>query len=53
MPAFASGRGELVIDSDGVNNATVSKRGVNATSDILVLASNDLTERYWHAFRPV
>jgi hypothetical protein len=50
---FASGRGELVIDSDGVNNATVSKRGVNATSDILVLASNDLTERYWHAFRPV
>jgi hypothetical protein len=51
-PTFASGRGTPVIrdaDSAGVNNVTATKQPVNATTGIVVLAANSITDRYWHA----
>ncbi|MGH3035379.1 MAG: calcium-binding protein, partial [Gaiellaceae bacterium] len=36
--------------SAGMNNATSTKDNVTGTTDVPVLASNDLTRRYWHHF---
>ena len=51
-PTFPSGRGTAVIrdaSSENMNNVTSTKQSVNAQTGLVVLASNDSTERYWHA----
>jgi hypothetical protein len=51
-PAFPAGRGTPVIRdsaSANMNNVTSTKQSVDAASGIVVLASNDVTNRYWHA----
>lgn len=48
--SFTSGRGTPVIRdaaSLNLNNASSSKQTVNAASGVVVLASNDVTKRYW------
>lgn len=48
--SFASGRGTPVIRdsaSSNLNNATSSKQSVNADSGVVILASNDVTKKYW------
>jgi hypothetical protein len=37
-------------DSPGMNNATSTKQNVTAATDLVVLATNTLTKRYWHHF---
>jgi PKD repeat protein len=51
-PLFAAGRGTPVIQdgsSSYMNNVTTSKQSVDATTGMVVLASNDSTKRYWFA----
>jgi hypothetical protein len=48
--SFVAGRGTPVIRnsaSSNLNNATSSKQSVNAASGVVILASNDVTKRYW------
>lgn len=48
--SFAPGRGTPVIRdavSANMNNATSSKQSVDASTGVVVLASNDATKRYW------
>jgi RTX calcium-binding nonapeptide repeat (4 copies) len=40
-------------DSPGMNNATSTKQNVNAATDLVVLATNVLTRRYWHHFEAI
>lgn len=55
-PTFDAGLGTPVI-SDGtspnVNNATAAKQGVTPASGMVVLASDTITDRYWHAWQPL
>jgi PKD repeat protein len=54
--SFPSGRGTPVIRdaaSPNVNNVTTTKQSVTGASGIVVLASNDVTKRYWHADVPL
>jgi PKD repeat protein len=51
-PVFPSGRGTPVIRdaaSANMNNVTSTKQSVNASTGLVVLASNEATSRYWHA----
>jgi hypothetical protein len=51
--AFGAGKGKPVIvdfDNPEIENPTSAKRSVNATTGMVVLASNDLTKRYWHHY---
>ncbi|HEX5332776.1 MAG TPA: PKD domain-containing protein [Cellulomonas sp.] len=51
-PVFVDGRGTPVIEdgsSANVNNVTTSKQPVDATTGMVVLASNDSTKHYWFA----
>jgi PKD repeat protein len=51
-PVFTSGRGTPIIEnsaSPNLNNVTTTKQGVNSSTGIVVLASNDVTKRYWFA----
>ncbi|WP_457973020.1 FG-GAP repeat domain-containing protein [Arthrobacter sp. D1-17] len=53
-PVFGSGRGKAVIEdaaSPHMNNVTSSKQSVNATTGIVVMASNHVTKRYWFSDR--
>jgi PKD repeat protein len=50
--AFPLGRGTPVMRdaaSPNLNNVTSSKQNVTSATGLVVLASNDLTKRYWHA----
>jgi PKD repeat protein len=50
--SFAAGRGTPVIRdvaSPNLNNVTSSKQSVTGTTSLVILASNDITKRYWHA----
>jgi hypothetical protein len=50
--SFPLGRGTPVIRdgaSPNLNNATSTKQTVDSTTGLVVLASNDATQRYWHA----
>lgn len=50
--SFPLGRGTPVIRdvaSPNLNNTTSSKQSVTSTTGLVVLASNDVTKRYWHA----
>jgi PKD repeat protein len=54
--SFPTGRGTPVIRdaaSPNLNNVTTTKQSVTAASGIVVLASNDVTKRYWHADVPL
>jgi hypothetical protein len=54
--SFPLGRGTPVMrdaSSANLNNATSTKQSVDATTGLVVLASNDATQRYWHADLPV
>jgi len=51
-PVFTPGRGTPIIQdaaSPNLNDLTTTKQPVNATSGLVVLASNDVTHRYWFA----
>ena len=53
-PVFQSGRGTPIIQdgaSDNMNDVTTSKQSVNSTTGLVVLASNDVTKRYWFSYR--
>jgi hypothetical protein len=55
-PAFAPGRGTPVLretSSADMNNATGTKQNVTPATGLVILASNDLTSRYWHADIPL
>lgn len=54
--AFPAGRGTPVMRdaaSDNLNNVTTTKQSVTRASGLVVLASNDVTRRYWHADVPL
>jgi hypothetical protein len=54
--SFPLGRGTPVImdaSSANMNNATSTKQSVDAATGMVVLASNDTTQRYWHADLPL
>lgn len=49
---FPLGRGTAVIRDAGsanLNNVTSTKQAVDSTTGLVLLASNDVTQRYWHA----
>ncbi|MGP4033284.1 PKD domain-containing protein [Pseudarthrobacter sp. 1C304] len=53
-PAFPSGRGTPIIQdgaSANMNDVTTSKQSVNNTTGLVVLASNNVTKRYWFSYR--
>jgi PKD repeat protein len=50
--SFPAGRGTPVMrdaTSPNLNNVTASKQSVTGATGLVVLASNDVTKRYWHA----
>ncbi|SDY92775.1 hypothetical protein SAMN05444365_104180 [Micromonospora pattaloongensis] len=50
--AFPTGRGTPVIRdvaSPNLNHVTSTKQSVSKASGLVILASNDVTQRYWHA----
>jgi hypothetical protein len=50
--SFVLGRGTPVISdsvSPHLNNVTSTKQSVNGATGLVVMASNDTTQRYWHA----
>jgi PKD repeat protein len=50
--SFPVGRGTPVmrdVGSPNLNNVTSSKQSVTDTTGLVVMASNDVTKRYWHA----
>ena len=52
--SFPAGRGTPFIqdtDSPALNDPTSTKQNVTSTTGLLVLASNDMTDRYWHAYK--
>jgi PKD repeat protein len=54
--SFPSGAGTVVMDDDShsdINNVTSTKQNLSAGSGLLVLASNDATDRYWHHYDPL
>ncbi|HET7138764.1 MAG TPA: PKD domain-containing protein [Arthrobacter sp.] len=55
-PVFASSRGTPVIQdgaSANINDVTTTKQAVNSSTGIVVMASNDVTKRYWYSDRPL
>ncbi|WP_427116607.1 DUF7594 domain-containing protein [Pseudarthrobacter scleromae] len=51
---FGSGRGTPVIQdgaSANINDVTTTKQSVNATTGVVVMASNKATSRYWYSDR--
>ena len=53
---FATGLGTVVMEDaaqDNINNVTSGKGNVNSSTGLLVLASNQSTQRYWHHFNPL
>ncbi|MCW3817423.1 hypothetical protein ONA91_23510 [Micromonospora sp. DR5-3] len=54
--AFPDGRGTPVIRdalSPNMNNVTSTKQSVTSATGMVILASNDVTQRYWHADIPL
>ncbi|CAN5657072.1 hypothetical protein BH10ACT1_BH10ACT1_26990 [soil metagenome] len=53
---FPSGKGRAVLvdeDEPDINNATSTKQNVDATTGLVVLATNDTTDRYWTHYDPL
>jgi PKD repeat protein len=54
--SFADGKGTPVMwdnDSQEINDATSTKQNLNSTTGMVILASNDQTDRYWHYYDPL
>jgi len=54
--AFPDGRGIPVMRdslSPNLNNTTTTKQSVTSVTGMVILASNDVTQRYWHADIPL
>ncbi len=54
--AFGAGQGTpLIRDADvlRMNNATSTKQNLNSATGLVVLATNQTTERYWHSVTPL
>jgi hypothetical protein len=54
--AFAPGPGEVVMlddDRPDLNNPTSTKQPLDATTGLVVVATDDTTRRYWTAYRPL
>jgi Big-like domain-containing protein len=50
---FGSGLGTIVMSdasSNGINDSTSTKQNLSGSTGLMVLASNDLTKRYWHHY---
>ena len=52
---FGSGLGTVVMfdggtSQNGINDSTSTKQNLNSSTGLMVLASNDLTHRYWHHY---
>ena len=55
-PTFGSGRGTPIIQSassSNMNDVTTTKQGVNGTTGIVVMASDDVAKSYWFSDRPL
>jgi len=52
-PSFGSGRGTPVIEATDVNNATSTKQSVDESTGLVVQASADSTDLYWHYWNPL
>jgi PKD repeat protein len=59
-PRFAGGRGTPFIEEAAtpglggrLNNATSTKQSVNCQTGIVVLATNDTSDRYWHNYEAI
>jgi hypothetical protein len=55
-PGFINGLGTVFINdaaSPNLNNATSTKQNVDASTGIVVLATNDVTHFYWHGYEPL
>jgi hypothetical protein len=52
-PSFPAGRGTPVIDAADVNNATSTKQSVDGSTGLVVQASADATDLYWHYWNPL
>ncbi|AOT02493.1 hypothetical protein ASPU41_03140 [Arthrobacter sp. U41] len=53
-PVFPTGRGTPIIQdgaSANMNDVTTSKQSVDSTTGLAVLASNNVTKRYWFSYR--
>ena len=51
--SFADGKGTLVMwdeSSQELNDASSTKQNLNSTTGLVVLASNNVTDRYWHYY---
>jgi hypothetical protein len=51
-PSFTTGSGTIVIRdaaSENLNNVTTTKQSATSASGVVILASNDVTKRYWHS----
>ena len=51
--SFPDGRGTLVMwdeSSQELNDASSTKQNLNSTTGLVVLASNNVTDRYWHYY---
>lgn len=55
-PVFAPGRGTPIMQaasSSNINNATTTKQGVDSSTGLVVLASDNIAKRYWFSDRPL
>lgn len=55
-PSFGSGRGTPVIQSassSNMNDVTTTKQGVNSSTGIVVMASDNVAKTYWYSDRPL
>jgi hypothetical protein len=54
--SFGPGKGTpVIVDADNadIENPTSAKHSVSTATGLVVLASNDLTKRYWHHYDPL
>jgi hypothetical protein len=57
--SFPTGKGTAVMTDgtggteDDINNATSTKQAVDSSTGLVVLATNDATDHYWHAYVPL
>ena len=54
--SFGTGKGTpVIVDADAfdIENPTSAKHNVTTTTGLVVLASNELTKRYWHHYDPL
>ncbi|HEY8701122.1 MAG TPA: PKD domain-containing protein [Arthrobacter sp.] len=55
-PVFGTGRGTPIIQSastSNMNDVTTTKQGVNNSTGVVVMASDNVAKRYWYSDRPL